>query len=73
MSYHTNTRVALQSAPNTLGVRLGRVAVRKGLSVSYLSAKIGASRATIYQWFLGSSVSNAYRRPVEQLLKELTK
>jgi hypothetical protein len=72
MSYHTNTRVALQAAPNTLGVRLGRAAVRKGLSVSHISAEIGASRATVYSWFLGGRVSNAYHGPVERLLKSLT-
>ena len=73
MSYHSTTRAALRSAPTSLGVRLGRVAVRKGISVSHIATEIGASRATVYSWFLGGVVSNAYRPTVEQLLKELNK
>jgi hypothetical protein len=72
MSYHSTTKAALHAAPTSLGVRLGRVAVRKGISVSHIVAEIGASRATVYSWFLGGVVSNAYRKPVEQLLKALT-
>lgn len=72
MSYHTKTRIALRTAPNTLGVRLGRIAVRRGISVIDVAAKIGASRATVYSWFMGKAVSNAYRKPVEKYLQELT-
>ena len=70
MSYHTNTRAALKAAPNTLGVRLGRLAIRKGITVKEISLITGASRATVYSWFAGGTVSNAYRQRVEKLLIE---
>jgi transposase len=72
MSYHTNTKAALKAAPTTLGVRLGRVAIRKGISVLDIAHHTGASRATVYNWFVGGNVSNAYRQRVEQLLKDIS-
>lgn len=71
MSYHSTTRLLLKSAPSSLGVRLGRLAIRKNKSVQDIAARTGASRTTIYSWFAGGNVTNAYRAPVEALIKEL--
>jgi hypothetical protein len=72
MSYHTTTKHALHKAPNTLGVQLGRIAVRKGISVVYIASNTGATRATVYNWFSGREVTNAYKRAVENLIATLS-
>lgn len=71
MSYHNKTKQTLRSTPTTLGVRLGRLAIRKGISVLDISASTGASRATVYNWLAGGVVSNAYRKPVEVLIAKI--
>ena len=71
MAYHFITRQYLKTAPSSLGVRLGRSAVRRGVSVQDIAKRIGASRPTIYSWFAGGAVSNAYRERVLALIKEL--
>jgi transcriptional regulator with XRE-family HTH domain len=38
---------------NLIGVRLGRVCIEQGISVSSISEKLGVSRQTIYNWFSG--------------------
>ncbi len=71
MSYHNKTKQALRGAPSTLGVRLGRLAIRKGLSVSDITTSTGASRATVYNWLAGGVVSNAYRKPIADLIARI--
>ena len=71
MAYHFITRQYLKTAPSSLGVRLGRMAVRKGVSVQDIAKRIGASRPTIYSWFAGGTVSNAYKERVIALIKEI--
>jgi transcriptional regulator with XRE-family HTH domain len=71
MAYHASTRQQLKDAPSSLGVVLGRLAVRKNKSVQDIAARTGASRTTIYSWFSGGTVTNAYRAPVQALIKEL--
>lgn len=71
MTYHTKTRKALKQAPSSLGVRLGRLAVRKNKSVQDIAAVTGASRATVYSWFAGGTVSNAYSTIVTNLIAAL--
>ena len=69
MSYHYKTKTVLKRAPvKTLGTLLGRKAIRKGFSVAQISDKTGASRTTVYSWLAGGTVSNAYRKPVEDLI-----
>jgi transcriptional regulator with XRE-family HTH domain len=36
-----------------LGVRLGRLCVKKDVSVSYVAAELGVSRQAVYNWFQG--------------------
>ena len=73
MAYHESTRLYLTSknAPKSLGVRLGRLAVRKHLSVQDIATRTGASRTTIYSWFAGRGITNAYRNTVAALIEEL--
>lgn len=71
MPYHSNTRLHLRTAPSTLGVRLGRLAVRKKVSVQEIATKTGASRTTVYNWFAGGGVTNAYKDRVLALIQEL--
>lgn len=71
MPYHSNTRQLLKHAPSTLGVRLGRLAIRKKVSVQEIAAKTGASRTTVYNWFSGGGVTNAYKDRVQALITEL--
>ncbi len=73
MAYHFLTRQYLKTAPSSLGVRLGRLAVRKGVSVQDIAKRIGASRPTIYSWFAGGTVSNAYKERVQALINEFKK
>jgi transposase len=39
---------------NRLGVALGRVAIRNGISVAHIAVKLGVSRQTVYNWFVGA-------------------
>lgn len=71
MAYHESTRLLLKSTPNSLGVRLGKLAIRKKLSVQDIAARTGASRTTIYSWFAGRGITNAYRKTVAALIEEL--
>lgn len=71
MAYHYTTRLHLKTAPSSLGVRLGRLAVRRQLSVQDITKRIGASRPTVYSWFAGGTVSNAYKDRVLALITEL--
>lgn len=71
MSYHYETRRRTLRGPKTLGTRLGRLAINKGLSVQELSNILGASRMSIYNWIVGGAISPAYRKPVEDLIKTL--
>ena len=38
-----------------LGVKLGRVCIRNNMPVSVLAARLGVSRQTVYNWFVGTS------------------
>jgi transcriptional regulator with XRE-family HTH domain len=73
MSYHTTTKALVQTPSRALGTRLGKAAIKKGLSVCQIALITGASRTTIYSWFAGNTVTNAYRRPVKDLLNKLQK
>lgn len=43
----------------------------KGLSVQQIALLTGASRSTIYNWFAGNGVTNAYRVSVLELTRTL--
>lgn len=71
MAYHLTTKTLLRDTPMTMGVRLGRLALRRRVSVQEIAERTGASRTTVYSWFAGRGITNAYRKPVEALIKEL--
>ena len=69
MSYHLKTKAALRHhTVKSSGTLLGRLAIRKGISVAYIAEKTGASRTSVYSWFAGGAISNAYRKPVSDLI-----
>jgi len=62
MSHGYSVRVAdlnRKADKRHLGVRLGRVCIKRDIPVSLVAAKIGVSRQTIYNWFCGFSTPNA--------------
>jgi transcriptional regulator with XRE-family HTH domain len=73
MAYSEKMRGAVKAVPaKTIGARLARLAIKKGISVQEVAKRTGASRTTVYNWFLGGDVSNAYLPRVERLAAELT-
>lgn len=71
MSYHAHTKANIKLAAKTLGSKLGRLAIRRQLSVVQIAKLTGSSRTTVYSWFAGKGVTNAYRRPVADLINKL--
>ena len=71
MAYHTNTRLLVRVRARQLGPTLGKRAVKRDLSVQQIANLTGASRTTVYTWFAGGTVTNAYRRTVERLISSL--
>jgi hypothetical protein len=67
-NYQKHVRDAVATSGDTLGPQLGRAAVRLDFSVALVAAATGATRATIYSWFYGNPVSNAYRHNVTRLI-----
>lgn len=56
MTYGYSVRVLKQNAAAddaNAGVRLGRVCIEKGISVTEAAVSLGVSRQTIYNWFCG--------------------
>ena len=55
-----------------LGVKLGRVCIRNNMPVSVLAARLGVSRQTAYNWFVGvSKPSPSTKIKIEALLTTL--
>lgn len=42
-----------------LGVRLGRVCIEHDVPVMVIAQRMGVTRATVYNWFCGTSVPQA--------------
>lgn len=43
-----------------LGVRLGRLCIKHDVPVAVVAKRMGVTRATVYNWFCGTSVPQAY-------------
>jgi DNA-binding transcriptional regulator YiaG len=55
-----------------LGVALGRACIRNNMPVSVLAARLGVSRQTVYNWFVGTSKpSSNTKNKIEALLTTL--
>jgi len=76
MSYSPKIKASLAQhkrsmAKLPLGVQLGKLAVKQAVSVIEVAQRTGASRTTIYSWFAGHGVTNAYVPSVKRLIAEL--
>ena len=43
-----------QASRSLLGVKLGRVCIKKEIPVAEVSSQLGVSRQTVYNWFQGT-------------------
>lgn len=74
MPYFQKTKDGLRrrtGANAPLGVRLAKLAVKKDFSVIKIAEQTGASRTTVYSWFAGRGVTNAYKPAVLGLITTL--
>lgn len=71
MAYRQHTKATVKHAAKTLGSRLGRLAIKKNLSVQHIARITGASRTTVYSWFAGNGITNAYQNTVADLINKL--
>tara|TARA_R110000803_G_scaffold106858_1_gene174952 strand:+ start:1191 stop:1427 length:237 start_codon:yes stop_codon:yes gene_type:complete len=58
MSYGYTTRLVRlnkEADKTNLGVKLGRMCIRKEVPVVQVSLELGVSRMAVYNWFSGSS------------------
>lgn len=59
--------------PRLIGVRLGKACIKQNIPVSTVANKLGVSRQTIYNWFVGqSNPQKLVVEAVEQLLQNLS-
>jgi transcriptional regulator with XRE-family HTH domain len=72
MRYYSHRVTArVKAGPNTLGLQLARLAILRGLSVKEVAYLLGAARMTVYNWYSGKQVTNAYTDRVQQLINIL--
>ena len=71
--YSTLTVREIEEAnPKLLGVKLGRLCVKKDIPVSDVAEFFGVSRVTVYAWFRGKAVvSGKYADKMKQLIAKL--
>lgn len=66
--YSLNLMLANKSADSKhIGVALGRICIKAGVSVSSIAEEFNVSRQTVYNWFEGRSIPN--NRTVEPIKK----
>jgi|TARA_R110000822_G_scaffold15103_3_gene52544 hypothetical protein len=68
MAYKSSLRKKIALAPNSVGKTLGSHAVRTDFSVLRISKATGATRQTIYNWFVGGVVAPYYRDRVAEII-----
>lgn len=74
MPYSQKIIETISKAPKSLGTELGRLAVRRDISMQRISIVVGASRQTIYNWFTGvTEVAPAFKERVEKVILVLSK
>lgn len=58
----------------SLGVALGRICIELEISVNEVAERLGVSRATVYNWFWGTSVPDPARSSrITKLITSLSK
>jgi predicted regulator of amino acid metabolism with ACT domain len=77
MSYGYTTRLCSlnkQADGFMLGVKLGRVCIRKEVPVAKVASQLGVSRQTVYNWFAGvHEPKEELKNLIKQLLIEYKK
>lgn len=68
MPYSTTVKEAVANTPKSLGNQLGRWAIALDFPVTQIAKFTGATRQTVYNWFTGTEVTNAYKDKVRSLL-----
>jgi hypothetical protein len=68
MPYSENIRFEVSKAPKTIGNQLGRWAIHLDFPVMKVSQATGATRQTVYNWFKGGEVLQAYKNNVQTLI-----
>lgn len=59
--------------PRLLGVRLGKLCIKKQVSVIEVAKHFGVSRQTVYCWFRGvRQVTEQYKEKMEKLINKLS-
>ena len=66
--YSASIKQRVKTGPNTVGLQLARLAILRGISITEIAYLLGAARMTVYNWFDGKSVTNAYTDRVQQLI-----
>lgn len=70
-TYSHKVQTAIAQSPKTLGSQLGRWAVHRGFPITKLAKATGATRQTLYNWFAGGNVTQAYQERVREILDVL--
>ena len=71
MSYGYTTRVDKlnkEADGSSLGVKLGLICIKHDVTVSEVSAQLGVSRQTVYNWFMGVHEPN---EDLSELIKQI--
>ena len=66
--YSALIKQRVKAGPNTLGLQLARLAILRGISIKEIAYLLGASRMTVYNWYSGKKITNAYVPRVKQLI-----
>lgn len=57
-----------------LGVRLGKLCIKQGISVIEIATHLKVSRTAVYNWFTGlNEISSRYELEVKKLIERLKK
>ena len=72
MRYYSKiVKQRVKAGPNTPGLELARLAILRDISIKEIAYLLGASRMTVYNWFSGGKITNAYQQRVTQLVNIL--
>ena len=71
--YSLNLMLANKAADSKhIGVALGRICIKAGVSVSSVAEKFSVSRQTVYNWFEGqASPNNRVAEPIKEYITTL--
>jgi hypothetical protein len=68
MPYSDTVKEAVAKTPKTMGNQLGRWAIALDFPVTQIAKHTGATRQTVYNWFTGTEVTNAYKDKVRAMI-----